>query len=289
MLSARDINVLKLLRRYYYARARQVQQRLVPNDDDCSITRSILRRLLSAGLLRKHVPKMVDPLSMNNSAAPIYTITMKGASVLASITNDSSCLLNSEPGFSQWMSLNHACALTSLHMLIDDAITAQSYVKQTGLVFEHEVINPDAKDGSKYLLHMQVSKPGEKLIFCIPDSAFETDINGTKRAWFTEFQTGDGDHPKRVFAKKHQGYEKLADNEGWRRVFPSATSFRVLCFCAGGTAWRDALRKEFAAAKKGKHWGFMATSDLTVESFLHDPIVYAADKATPFPLIPRPT
>src|SRR5258708_5403425 len=131
MLSARDLNVLKFARRYYFFRARQVQSRLVPRDGDCSITRSILRRLTQAVLLRKHQPKMIDTLAGNNSAAPIYTITAKGASVLAAEANDAGYLLTAEPSFSQWMSLNHYCALTSLHMMADDAFAGQEYVQQT--------------------------------------------------------------------------------------------------------------------------------------------------------------
>src|SRR5258708_1540886 len=102
---ARDLEILKMFRRYFFLRARQVQSRLIAHDDDCAITRSRLRRLVGEGCLRKHQPKMVDPL-LGNGAPPIYTITTKGSSVLTAETGDANYLLAVDPNFSNWMSLN---------------------------------------------------------------------------------------------------------------------------------------------------------------------------------------
>ncbi len=276
-----------MFRRYWFLRARQVQRKLIPHDSDCAIVRSILRRLCNEGWLRKHQPKMVDTMSGGYSTAPIYTITTQGASVLAAEINDARYLLAAEPSFSQWMSLSHYCALSSLHIMIDDAFVDKDYVKQTALYFEHEVVNPEAKDGSKYLLHMTVSKPGEKPLFCCPDSAFETDVRGNRRAWLTEFETGS-DTPKRVFAKKHKGTIGIALTGTWKRIFPESSAFRVLCFCPS-EAWMHALRKEFVGSKAAEYWRFCATPLVNAQSFLHGEIFYTADKEGPAALLPRPT
>ncbi len=290
MRPARDFEVMKMFRRYWFLRARQVQRRLIPHDDDCAIARSILRRLCNDGWLRKHQPKMVDTLSGGNSTAPIYTITATGASMLAAEMNDASFLITSEPNFSQWMSLNHYCALSSLHMMIDGALDGKNYVRQTALYFEHEVACPDAQGGSKYLLHMTVNKTGEKPLFCCPDSAFETEVNTTKaivrRAWFIEFETGS-DTPKRVFAKKRKGYEAIADNGMWKRIFPASEEFRVLCFCPS-ESWMHALRKEFVKAKAAKNWRFCSTSKVNAETFLHGEIFFTAEGG-PAAMTPVPT
>jgi Replication-relaxation len=276
---------MKLLDRYYYLRARQIQRRLLPHDDDCAITRSRLRKLVEFGWVRKHAPKMVDPFSTNNSSSPVYTITTGGASMLAVETGDSSYLIANEPNFSQWLSLNHYCALSALHMIIDDAFVGKDFVRMTKLYFEHEVINPDATDGSKYRLHTTLSKPGEKQLFCCPDSAFETEIlDETKRAWFVEYETGS-DAPKRVFAKKHRGAAKFAADKCWTRIFPEAADCRILCFCPNA-AWRDALRKEFIGKPGEDVWRFCATPDVKPETFLHGAIMYTA-KEGPLAIFPR--
>jgi hypothetical protein len=281
---------MKMFRRYWFLRARQVQRRLIPHDDDCAIARSILRRLCTDGWLRKHNPKMVDTLSGSHSAAPIYTITATGASMLATEMNDASYLIAAEPNFSQWMSLNHYCALSSLHMMIDDALGGKDYVKQTALHFEHEVVSREGQGGSRYLLHMTVNKTGEKPLFCCPDSAFETEVRTTKaiarRAWFTEFETGS-DTPKRVFAKKHKGYEGIDLNGMWKRIFPASEDFRVLCFCPS-ESWMHALRKEFVKSKAAEFWRFCATPNVNVEKFLHDDVFFKADKG-PAAFTPRPS
>ena len=283
----RDLEILKLLRRYYYLRARQVQGRLLPHDDDCAITRSRLRRLIEQGLVRKHQPKMVDPFSGNNSAAPIYTITAKGASMLVAEEGDNKQLLAGETGFGQWLSLNHYCSLSSLHMIIDDALAGKSYVKQTGLYFEHELLDPEAKDLSKrYVLHTTVSKPGEKPLFFCPDSAFETEVKGHRRAWMTEYETGS-DVPRRVVAKKHKGVAGFAAGGHLTTIFPQSRDFRVIAFCPNA-GWRDALRREFVGKPGHEFWLFCSTLAVKTETFLHESILFTSDKG-PFPFLPRPS
>src|SRR5262249_54197624 len=160
---------------------------VAPNDGDGSTTRGVLRKLEQGGLIRRHQPKMVAPLS--NSAPPVFILTLKGSNVLAAETGDCSLLLIVEPTFRDWMSLNHYCSLRSLHAVIDASFSLTTRVKQTALYFEHEVIRADANEPAKrYRLYTVVSETSK--VVCCPDSAFETDFTGRRRAWYVEYETG---------------------------------------------------------------------------------------------------
>ena len=224
------------------------------------------------------------------TAPPIYVLTMKGSCELAAQTGDCSLILTVEPTFRDWMSLNHYCALADLHWKIDTAINAQSYVKQHGLYFEHEVICSSAKEPwKKYRLNTRVS---DKL-YCCPDSAFETEVNGCRRAWMVEREMGS-DTPGRVMAKKHKGHHALAAGKLYQRWFPQAADMRVLAVCPNA-GWRDLLRREFierhgelTKLKPGAElWLFVDVHDVTPEKFLHEPIFYTVDRG-PLPFVPRP-
>jgi hypothetical protein len=280
MLTPRQIDVLKLLRRYFYLRTAQVRDALIPHDGDASITRSVLRKLEHAGLIRRHQPKMVEPLS--NSAPPVFVLTLKGANLLAAETGDCSVLLTAEPSFRDWMSLNHFCALSALHLMIDAAFAGQSRVRQTALYFEHEVIQPDADEpAKKYRLYTAVSESPR--VVCCPDSAFETEFLGERRAWYVEREMGT-DTPARVAAKKCQGYAGLAATGLFNRHFPDAKSFRVLTFCPNA-GWRDALRREMKDKPGADAWLFAALPEVTAATFLHGPFLWKVDRG-PLPLVP---
>ena len=293
MLSEFQIATLMVLRRYIYATTAQIRNKTRPKDKDGSDTRRCIRGL--GDLVRKHQPKMVNPL-FGNSTAPIYAITMKGASALVAATGDPSYFLAAEPSFVQWMSLWHYVALTSIHMTIDEAFARQQYAKQTCLVFEHEVCDASAADPSdKFRLQTTVAKGPRPIFFC-PDSAFETDVEGKRRVWFVENEMGS-DMPKRVFAKKHRGAFEFAKGNFLKAMFPQSSSFRILCVTPNA-AWRDALRKDFATHsaetqpdqldKSGsEYWLFVSVEDVTVEKFLHEPILFTA-KSGPVPFIKRP-
>src|SRR5438552_6234699 len=91
-------------------------------------------------------------------------------------------------------------------------------------------------------------------IYCCPDSAFETELNGNRRAWYVEYETGADGSPMRVVAKKHKGYAGLAQGK-FKRHFPEARSLRVLCFCPS-PGWRDAMRREMKGKPGEELWLF---------------------------------
>lgn len=280
MLTQRQTAVLRLLRRYFYLRTAQVRDALVPHDTDGSITRGVLRKLEHAGLVRRHQPKMVEPLS--NAAPPVFVLTLKGSNVLAAETGDCSLLLTVEPTFRDWMSLNHFCALSALHLVIDAAFARQERVRQTALYFEHEVVKPDAEEpAKKFRLYTSISQTPK--VVCCPDSAFETELGGHRRTWYVEREMGS-DTPARVAAKKSPGYAGLARTQLFQRHFPQARDFRVIAFCPNA-GWRDALRREMKGKPGAEHWLFAATPDVRPDTFVGEPILFAVERG-PFPLTP---
>ncbi len=284
-LPVKRVEILKLLWRYVILRAAQIRDRLLPNDKTAANTRAHLRVLVAAELVRKYQPKIVDPLS-NGNAPPIYTLTCKGASILAAITGDSKYILKAEVSLGNWMSINHWASLSSLAMILDDAFAETDLL--VSMHFEHEVVDPDKNEPwERYLLYTKIS---EKLFFC-PDMAFETNFRAYRRAWFVEYETGS-DAPARVVAKKHKGVAGLGNL--FREAFPNAKDFKVIAFCPA-PSWRDSLRKEFKNKPGAEHWLFCSTSDLKKETFLFEPIMYSAEKSHssgekgPFSLLTRPT
>ena len=281
-LPPRDRDILRLLRRYVYLRTNQIRDALIPHDDDGAITRGRMRKLAAAGLVRRYQPKLVDELG---TTPPVFVLTLKGSSVLVAECNDRTQLLEVEPKFDDWMSLNHYCGLAAFHLLLDKAIADQTAVKLHHLYFEHEVIRPDQSDpAKKYRLYTVVTETPR--IVCVPDSAFETEYMGYRRAWYVERETGS-DTPARVASKKAKGYAGFQTTQLYRRHFPLANDFRVLALCPS-PAWRDALRREMKDKPGSDAWLFASQTDVRAESILHGPIWSKLDRDG-LALVPAPT
>lgn len=282
-LTDRDIAAFHFLRRYHYARTPQLRDAHFPADKDGSVTRGRLRLCEKEGYVRRNNAQVVDPLDPQTQS-PIWALTLKGSAALARATGDVSLLLKSEPSFKDWLSLNHYTALTALHWMFDRAVAAQTHVTLHALCFEHEVADPSASDPAKrFVLYTRTSEG----VVCVPDSAVEVQPAGLpRRAIYVEREMGT-DTPQRVAAKKHKGYAELAGKALFKRHFPEAQDFRVLCL-APSPSWRDALRKEMQDKPGSDYWLFVSSPDLTADAILHAPIVYKAGDDKPVPLLPPP-
>jgi hypothetical protein len=279
ILPPKRIDILKSLRRYPVQYAAQLRDQILPHDKDASLTRGHLRKCVAEELVRKYHPKLVLGVG---SVPPVYTLTCKGGSVLATVTGESEFLIKAEVSFASWMSVHHWCSLSSLAKIIDGAFEGKDYAKLTAMHFEHEVVAPEEKDPSKrYLLYTRIDN---KVCF-VPDMAFEADFRGHRRVCFVEFETGT-DAPARVAAKKHKGVAGIVGGK-FRKAFPLAQDFKCLAFCPNPN-WRDALRKEFKGKPGHEHWLFCSTPQVTTESWLHEPLLYTVDKG-PISFLPRPT
>lgn len=296
-LTPRHVAILRALRRYFFMPAALIRDATAPTDKDASVTRENLRRLLPLGYVKRHEPRFLE--FGKATAPPVYLPTIKGSCALAAATGDVNLILHVEPTFRDWISIHHYTALTALHMTIDAAFAAQDHVKQHALYFEHEVVQPDALEPSKRF-RLNTAFP-DSPIRCCPDSAFEIEVKGYRRAIYVEREMGS-DTPMRVVAKKHKGYAELERTGLFRRHFPHARDFRVLALTPNA-AWRDSLRAAFkeregpaTRLKAGAHlWMFVAAPDLTAQSFLHEPIVHVIQEKgggiiepPPLPVVPPP-
>ncbi len=283
-MSDADIKVLRHLRRYWYQRTAQIRSAVSLSDKDASVTRARLRKLAGLGLVRRHDPKMIDPIS--GQAAPIWVLTVKGSNWLAASTGDCALLLTSEPTFSDWMSLNHYCWAGGQHWKLDQAFAGQRHVKLHSLRFEHEVVGPGPKTEERLFLYEVVQ--AEPRIVCMPDTAMETELEGipaSRRAWYSEYETGADGSPVRIAAKKHKGYHGLFSQRIWKKHFPKAQDARVIAWCPN-PGWMQALRSAMKDKPGAEFWLFCVSKEVGSE-FLHKPLLYSVDKG-PFPFAPPP-
>jgi hypothetical protein len=250
----------------------------------------VLRSLLALNHVRRYEPH--PPGDPRTKGPPIYILTIGGSCALARETRDVNDVLTIEATFKDYHSLQHYLALSSLHATIDAAFAAQTYARQYALYFEHEVIAESDNPSQRYRLH--TSFPNSNLK-CCPDSALELEVNGYRRALYVEYETGSDGSPQRVVAKKHKGYAQLQASGLFRRHFPHARDFRVVCVCPY-ESFRDSMRKAFQEKKEKETvtlpgadlWLFALAEEIRPESFLHEPIFWTVDRG-PFPLVPRPT
>ncbi len=293
-MTPKHVAILTALRTYYFMPAALIRDVSSPNDKDVSVTREALRRLLALGFVRRHQPRLLE--FGKTTAPPVYLLTTSGACALAAETGNVDHLLQVEPTFKDWISIHHYVSLAALHVTIDHALSVQTHVKRHALYFEHEVVCPDAMQPSKRFRLNSIVSEGPH-IACCPDSAFEVEVRGHRRAIYVEREMGS-DNPARVVAKKHKGYAGLAGGQ-FKAHFPLAHDMRVLAICPHA-AWRDSLRAAFREDKTGlkigaKLWLFVAAQDVTKEKFLHEPIVYTIEQKDgtvigrgPIPFIPGP-
>lgn len=279
-VTQRDLHVLKLLRRYKFLVAPQIRRLCFPNDKDGSITRSRLRKLEGASYVMRRRAEVAAPNTSHTM--PVWLPTEEGCAHLALRLDDTSYLLDTPVGTRTWQNFAHYVAVSDFHLMLDHAIENQSYVQMGDLFFEHDVINPEANYPSeRYRLNVVVQQQPKKIV-CAPDSAFELQVAGYRRAIYVELERGT-DTPACAMAKKHQGYEHLHQSQKFRLHFPHAQDLRVL-FLAPTKSWRDSLRKEAGRKKSAELYLFASSDELTVENLLHGDLTYTCTEG-PRPLV----
>lgn len=272
----RALQVLRLLRRCKFVDRALVQRSFFPKDKDGSVTREFLRKLVSAGYARKLRAEVADPLT--TSTAPVYVPTEGGCCVLATHTGDMALLLDCVPNCRAWVNLRHWVCLSGLILTLEEALAAQRYVGCPRVLFEHDVINPEATEPKdRFKLYTEITKPSEttRKLVCVPDAALELCVGAYQRAYYVEYERGL-DAPSRVAASKTPGYQGLFESKRFQRHFPSVSDFRVLTVCPSA-AWRDALRRAVAKKKGAERWLFAARGDLTAKTFLHGPVFFGCE------------
>lgn len=264
-----DFKVLAAIARHYLLTREQIQSLCFPDQSSGRATRRRLLRLRNAGYLTRHSVPVALPET--NGAAPVYYATKSGAEALASFFDDDRFLATNtrHPRADR---LSHWVAINSTRLLLEQAIATQSYVSLDGWYTEWEVINKDSAEKDQFVLHTQLSE--NPPLSCSPDAAFLLTVNGHSKVFYLEQDLGTSS-PTQIAARKTKGYAAMLDRELHRKHFPATTLGRFSILMITTSAHR--CRAIGEALRKRPHpeaWLLINQRELTVESFLHSPIVY---------------
>lgn len=279
-ITPRVLLILRILRRYKFVTTALIRDWCVPNDKDGSITREVMRKMLTAGLVRRFKAEVHNPLT--TPSVPVWIPTEAGCCLLAAKTGDASLILDALPNTNNWTQFAHFVAVSAAMHAFDAAFAAQSYATIHSMYFEHDVVSDSKEPEKRFRLHTLVRNDPPKRTVCVPDAAFEVAVGTYRRAYYFELERGT-DTPKRVAAKKSPGYALMQNH--FRKCFPDAQDWRVL-FVWPNAGLRDAARHAVDPAKS-ENWLFAALPDLA-GAFLHQPVVYTATDG-PKPFIKVPT
>ena len=140
-ITASDIAVLLALVRYYVLTRPQIQRLCFPAHRSGRSVRRRLSRLFHARLIGKHSLAVAFPSAA--AAGPAYYLTSKGAELLATYFDDEAYFkVNTRCPRADLLA--HWIAISEAHMVVEQAIAAQSDVKLQRWINEWETVNKDA-------------------------------------------------------------------------------------------------------------------------------------------------
>lgn len=277
-----DIQLLRSLAQYYVLTRDQLQRLCFPGHSSGRSTRKRLLKLQQGGYAQKH--RMPVAFPGTNNAAPIYYLTKPGAELLTSWYGDPSYLAvnTRQPRPDR---LNHWIAVNETRMVIEQAVAAQSEVSLEGWINEWETVDKSAAESQRFTLHTQLQE--NPPLSCSPDAAFLLSLRGHRKVFYLERDLGTSS-PRQIAARKTKGYAGLADTQGHRRHFPQTTLENFSILFVTTTAYRAQTAAQCVAKRpRPDLWLFIDAHELTVESFLHEPITLN-DKLERAPLIKVP-
>jgi hypothetical protein len=278
-----DFQVLHTIARYYVLTREQIQQICFPKQASGRGTRKRLLRLRNAGFIKKHSVPVALPMS--NSAAPVYYPTQNGSEALASFFDDE-CWLATNTRSPRADRLSHWIAINSTRLVIEQAVAAQDVVKLDGWITEWEVINKNARPPHQFVLHSQLSETPP--LSCSPDAAFVLSVRGFRKVFYLEQDQGTSS-PKQVASRKAKGYAEAANILLHRTHFPTTNAERFSVLVVTPSQYRcRAIGEAVSRQLRSDIWLMACQKDLTIESFLNEPIIYSPD-GTLAPLIKSKT
>lgn len=289
MITDRDIDILRVLVRYYVLNRQQIQRLVFPTDPNGRVTRRRLQALFDEKLINRKPPERCHPSMM---PAPVYYPSRKGCELLAEHFDDEAYLATSTISPIDHH-VFHWLAVSDTHITLDQAIAAQNTVKVEGWINEYDIVNKDETAAEKRYRLYTLIRENPRLV-CAPDAAFLLSANGHSKIFYLE-QDRATSGVQQIAAGKTGGYVALAERNLERRHFAASVPGFSVLMIAPSDRRRDALRKAIGA-KPGAHlWKFATMGDVTPEKVLHAPIWYAcgSDDAVPLvkplPLLAGPT
>ena len=285
MITERDLQIVRALARYFVLNRQHLQQLCFPDDRDGRVTRRRLLKLVQSGLIQRQSLQMHDMLA--GSPSSVYYPSRRGLEILSESDNDKRFLLVSSQS-PQPHHVRHWLAVSETHITIDEAVARQTDVQLEGWINEWDTIPappvaPSAESERRYQL-LTILQESPRLS-CAPDSAFLLARAGHKKVYYLE-EDRNTSGVERVAASKTKGYAELAVRQGHRRHFPETTlpTFTVL-MVAPSPNRRDHLRRAILRKPGWELWRFVSATEMTVESFLHERILYRCDSDEAVPLV----
>jgi len=282
MITDRDIDILRLVVRYYILNRPQIQRLCFKDHDSPRVSRRRLQTLVSANLINRHNLVFHHPRA--GSPGPVYYPSRRGCEFLADYFDDEKYLLtpNQAP---QSHHVFHWLAVSDTHITIDEAIATQDDVRLDGWLNEWDVVNKDESVPERRFQLYTLLRESPRLV-CAPDAAFVLWVRQHKKVFYLE-QDRDTCAARRVAASKTKGFHEMAARGLHLRHFPQATvpAFTVLLI-APKARRRDALRRAFRGKPGADLWKFAAATDLSADSFLHEPVLYPCE-GDPMPLVKK--
>ena len=280
MITERDLHVMRAIARYFVLNRQQIQQLCFGDDNDGRVTRRRLLKLVQSGMIQRQPLQMHD--MDGGSPCSVYYPSRRGLEILAEEFDDKRFLLVSSQS-PQPHHVRHWLAVSTTHIKIDCAIERQTEIQIDGWINEWDTIAPADSDSDRryQLLTMLQENPR---LSCAPDSGFLLSRAGHKKVYYLE-EDRNTSGVERVAASKTKGYAELEKRQWHRRHFPETTlpSFTVL-MVAPNPRRRDHLRQAIHRKPGWELWRFVAASEMTAETFLHEPILYRCDSDDGVPL-----
>lgn len=280
IIMPRDLLALQVLSRYFILDRRRVQNLCFPKDPDGRVTRRRLEALADARYIRRHT--LLVASVQDGPQAPVYLLTPKGCKYLADKLGNAT-FLHKPVDLPHPRQLVHALAVADFHILLDTAIDAQREIVLERWINEADVVNAQSDPSEHYRLRTNF----DGKITCLPDAAFLLNYAGRRTAYYLELERGSGDSgtgSRQLAERKCPGYVELARRQVYQQHFPGADEFRVL-LVVPHAARRDAVRRAFekkdAAEFRTDLWRFIARSDITPDTLLHNEIYYRCGSEQP--------
>jgi hypothetical protein len=170
----------------------------------------------------------------------------------------------------------HWIAISDTHILIEEAIAAQSEVRLVGWINEFDVVNKSETKPEKRF-HLYTLLREQPRLVCAPDAAFMLELKGYRKVYYLEEDRAtSGD--QHIAASKTPGYAVMAQGQLHRRHFPdtNVNTFGVLLVTPSFNR-RNHLVKAFRGKAGASLWKFAALPDMTPEKLLSDAIWHAVE------------
>lgn len=278
MVTDRDIEILRVIIRYYVLNRQQIQRLVFPDDPNGRVTRRRLQSLYEENLINR-LPSREFPSIL--APSPMYFPSRKGCELIAEYDDDERILAT--PTKAPEYNIFHWLAVSHTHITIDEAIAKQTAVKIEGWINEWDVVNKDESAAEKRYRLYTLIRESPRLV-CAPDAALLLSALGHTKIFYLE-QDRATSGVQQIASVKTLGFAALAERNLQKRHFNATVPGFTVLMVAPTDRRRDALRKAIAAKPGAALWRFATVSDLTPERALHSPIWYSCGQAEPDPLV----